>query len=421
MLRCELHQLEGNRQLWADWRDLLTRVKPELQILTPEWFLVWGRSIGSQAPWTSGIEVVAVYEDSSRKLCGLFPVGHPKVGLMRVNAMAGYYQPSRVILADQACEYAVGRSIGWFLVELGWSLMQLGPWPMSHKAHLGALSALNELEMPIQKQSSCNVAIADLPPTWQQYQDEVVDRKLLRRLQNADANLRSEYQVEVQHHQRPQTEKLVRELVTTLGQIEKRSWLANDPRGRTRFLGETAQQFWSDLIQESLVPNGQLDCWTMSVDGLPISFVFAVTAGSTRYVIANNYDESFAVHRTGSLLYLAMFEEGFSRGVTRYDFGTNELHYKKYWGAKYLDRMDTFTVATNRIVAGFWKAGIKLKGLLDGRLLTGSADSDQLVSGELLPTSPSRYEQTNLKTVLAEADQELMGKTKDERESVTSA
>lgn len=415
MLRCELHQLEGNRQLWTDWRDLLTRVKPELRLLTPEWFLAWGRSIGSEAPWTTGIEVVAVYEETTRKLCGLFPVGHPKVGLLRVNAMAGYYQPSRVILADESCEYAVGRSIGWFLVELGWSLMQLGPWPMSHKAHLGVLSALNELEMPIHKQSSCNLAIAELPATWQQYQDEVVDRKLWRRIHKSDAKLRCEHQVEVQHHRQPATEQQIRELVTTLGQIEKRSWLTNDPSGRPRFLGETAHQFWSDLIQETLVPNDQLDCWVLSADGLPVSFVFAITAGSTRYVIANNYDESFATYSPGSLIYRAMFEEGYSRGVTRYDFGTNELHYKKFWGAKYLDRMDTFTVSTNRIVAGFLKAGIKLKGLLNG-----STHSDQHVSGEPLPTS-SRHEQKRLKSALAEAEKELTGQTQEERETVTSA
>ena len=109
-----------------------------------------------------------------------------------------------------------------------------------------------------------------------------------------------------------------------------------------------------------------------------------------------------------------MFEEGYSRGVTRYDFGTNELHYKKFWGAKYLDRMDTFTVSTNRIVAGFLKAGIKLKGLLNG-----STHSDRHVSGEPLPTS-SRHEQKRLKSALAEAEKELTGQTQEERETVTS-
>jgi hypothetical protein len=281
------------------------------------------------------------------------------------------------------------------------------------------LSALNELQMPIQKQSSCSVAIAELPATWQQYQDEVVDRKLWRRLPNADAKLRREYQIDVQHHRHP-TEEQAQDLAATLEQIEQRSWLPTDPRGRTRFSGETARRFWSELMPETLVPNDQLDCWVMSANGLPISFVFAVTAGSTRYVIANNYDESFAAHRTGSLLYRIMFEEGYSRGVARYDFGTNELHYKQQWGAKYLDRMDTFTVATNRIVAGFWNAGIKLKSLLDINLLGRSTTAAQHVSGEPLP-SPTSPDQKRLKSVLAEANKELTTQKQVEHEAVVSA
>ena len=413
MFRCELHRLDGNEQLWSDWRDLLQRVKPELRLLTPEWFSVWGHTIGSEAPWTTGIEVVAVYDDADGKLFGLLPVGHPKVGLLRVNAMAGYYQPSRVILADESCEYAVGRSVAWFLVELGWNLIQLGPWPMSHKAHLGALSALNELEMPIQKQSSCGVAIAELPATWSQYRDEVIDRKLLRRLNNAEKQLCRAHQIDVQHHRQP-SEAETRELIATLGQIEQRSWLPNDPRGRPRFMGATAQQFWLELIQQTLIPHDQLDCWTMSADGQPISFVLAMTSGSTRYVIANNYDESFATNRPGSLLYRRMFEEGFSRGVTRYDFGTNELHYKKQWGAQYLDRMDTFTVAANRIVSGFWNAGIKLKGLFDGTLLSRAAQPAQHTSGEPLP-SPAFSDVMPLDSVLAEADELLSEQEAQER------
>lgn len=418
MFRCELHQLDGNEQLWSDWRDLLPRVKPELRMLSPEWFSVWDRSIGSQAPWAGGLEVIAVYGEENRKLFGIFPVGHPQVGLLRVNAMAGYYQPSRVILADQECEYAVGRSIGWFMVELGWNLMQLGPWPMSHKAHLGALSALNELQLPIQKQSSCHVAIAELPDTWQQYRDEVVDQKLLRRINNAEAQLRREHQVEVLHHRAPSAVE-TQALVATLAQVEQRSWLPTDPHGRPRFMDSTAQQFWSELIQQTLIPLDQLDCWVMSADSQPISFVFALTAGSTRYVIANHYDEAFARHRPGSLLYRQMFKEGYSRGVTRYDFGTNELHFKKYWGAKYLDRMETFTVATNRIVAGFWNAGIKLKGLFDGSLLGRSDYTAQHTSGEPLP-SPAFSDLRRLNDVLTEADEVLSDNIQEEQESVAS-
>lgn len=369
MFRCELHRLAGNEALCNQWRDLLTRLRPELRLFGPEWFSAWSQTIGSERPWTGAFDVVAVYCETDGRLVGVMPVAHPKVGLLRVNALGGYFQPWRQILAEPAHESEVGRALGWFMVEMGWSVIQLGPWPVSHKAHRAALSALNDLDMPMQKQSSCDVAIAELPASWEQYQHEVLGTKFLRRLANNDKTISQAHQVEVRHYQTP-NEAQTAEMLAALAHIERRSWLVKAPNGRPRFIADMDQRFWTKLTQEALVPNRQLDCWVMFADGLPISFVFALTAGSTRYVIANQYDEDFAAHRPGSLLYFRMFEEGYSRGLTRYDFGTNELHYKQQWGAKYSDRLDTFTVATNRLVAGLWNAGIKIRGLLDGSLLS---------------------------------------------------
>jgi hypothetical protein len=413
MFRCELHRLEGNDRLWADWRDLLTRVRPELRLFGPEWFSVWGRTIGSQAPWTGALDVAAVYDESDGRLFGVLPVGHPKVGLLRVNALGGYFQPWRLILADESREYDVGRAVGWFLIEMGWNIMQLGPWPMGHEAHQGALSALDELEMPIQTQSSCGLAIAELPATWPQYQDEVVGREFLRKIRTYENKLERDYQLEVRHDRNPSPEE-TGELLAALAQVEQRSWLVNDPRGRPRFIAPTNQRFWCELIQQSLVPNGQLDCWLMRANGQPMSFVFALTSGTTRYVIANNYDETFAAYRTGSVLYRRMFEEGYSRGVTRYDFGTNELHYKKRWGAQYADRIDTFRVSTGRMIAGVWQAGVKLKSLLDGHLWGRPAPAAQLASGELSPTNDER-----LSAILAEADEALSAQQPSEETAGT--
>ena len=137
MFRCELHRLEGNDRLWADWRNLLGRVRPELRLFGPEWFSVWGRTIGSQAPWTGAVDVVAVYDESDGRLFGVLPVGHPKVGLLRVNALGGYFQPWRLLLADQSREYDVGRAVGWYLIEMGWNVLQLG-----YLAHFGSVLCL---------------------------------------------------------------------------------------------------------------------------------------------------------------------------------------------------------------------------------------------------------------------------------------
>lgn len=385
MLHCELQRLEGNDRLQADWHDLLLRVRPELRLFGPEWYSIWNRTIGSQAPWTGDMHAATVHDEQGR-LCGVMPIGHPKVGLLRVNAMGGYYQPWRLILAEQTHEFAVGRALGWFLVEIGWSVLQLGPWPMSHEAHRGALSALNELEMPMQRQNSDELAIAELPATWDECQEATIGRKFLSKIRNYENKLASDHRLELLHLSYP-SDTETSDLLTALAQVEQRSWLADDPRGRPRFTGSVEQRFWSELIQNWLAPQGFFDAWLMLADSQPISFVVAATVDSTRYVIANNYDEAWSKYRVGSQLYREMFTEGYSRGVTRYDFGTNELHYKSRWGAKPADRVESFTVSVNHMVSGFWNAGLKLRSLLDGGLWGRPVPHELLASGEPHPDS----------------------------------
>lgn len=387
MFHCELQRLEGNDRLRDDWHDLLCRVQPDLRLFGPEWYSIWNRTIGAHGPWSGDMQVAAVYDESNR-LCGVMPVGHPKVGLLRVNAMGGYFQPWRLVLAEQAHEFAIGRALGWFLVEIGWSVLQLGPWPMSHEAHRGVLSALKELEMPMQRQNSEELAIAELPTTWDECQDTTLGRKFLRKVRNYENKLAREHQIEVRHLRHPTVDEMAG-FLADVARVEQRSWLANDPRGRPRFIGAVEQRFWAELIQNWLSPQGFFDSWLMLADNEPISFVVAATVGSTRYVIANNYDEAWSDYRTGSQLYRQMFEEGYSRGVTRYDFGTNELHYKSQWGAKPMDRVESFTVSVNHVVSGFWNAGLKIKSLFDGGLWGRPVPHDLLASGEPHPESKS--------------------------------
>jgi hypothetical protein len=297
-----------------------------------------------------------------------------------------------LVLAQQTQEFAIGRAIGWFLVEIGWSVLQLGPWPMSHEAHRGVLSALEELEMPMQRQSSDQLAAAELPATWEQCQAETIGRRFRQKVCTFEKRLAQTHQVEVRHLRHPSVLETT-DLLAALARVEQRSWLADDPRGRPRFTGPVEQHFWSELIQNWLAPQGFFDGWLMLADNEPISFVVAATVGSTRYVLANQYDEAWGDFRVGSQLYRRMFEEGYSRGVRRYDFGTNELHYKGRWGAKAADRVESFAVSVNHVVSGFWNAGLKIKNLLDGRFSGRAAINEQLASGEPRPESVPTHDE----------------------------
>ena len=131
----------------------------------------------------------------------------------------------------------------------------------------------------------------------------------------------------------------------------------------------------------------------MFADNKPISFLMAATVGSTRYVLANNNDnDAWSDFGVCSQLCDLMFAEGRSRGVNRYDFGTGEQVHIPQSGVATTDRVETFTVAINHMVSGFWNAGVKLKTLFDGGLWGRPALHEQLASGEPLPRIAKSHE-----------------------------
>jgi CelD/BcsL family acetyltransferase involved in cellulose biosynthesis len=373
MFRCERQKLDGNARLWCDWRDLLTRTRPELRLFGPEWYSIWAETIGSQKPWTGSLDVVAVYRNTDGVLCGVLPVGRPKIGPLKVHSMAGYYQPWRAILSDPSCEREVGRALGAFVMRQGWSVIQLGPWTQSGDAQQGMLSVLAESGAFLRREASDPLAIVDVPATWDQYRDEVLGKKFAKKIEYYDRKLNREFATELRHYRRP-SEAESQELFAALAQVEQQSWLIKDARGKPRFVTSIQQTFWNRLTREFLSPNDSVDCWLLFANGQPISFVLALTAGGTRYVLANSYVEAFNQYRTGSILYRQMFEEGYTRGVTRYDFGTNELHYKQFWGAEYKDHVETFTVGRNQWIGCALKAAATLKSWMNGSLRKRAAN-----------------------------------------------
>jgi hypothetical protein len=160
-------------------------------------------------------------------------------------------------------------------------------------------------------------------------------------------------------------------LLDDLAAIERRSWLFSRG-GHARFATPDGRALWRSLILRSLVPHGQLDCWLMYLDGRPASFVFGMTAGTVRYVIANNYDEAVKTHRTGSILYRHMMEDGINRGVRLFDFGDCNLHYKRLWGASYQDYLDSTFVAPRSLVGAGAMTALALRDL--ARLLGRRVD-----------------------------------------------
>lgn len=337
-LRCHDHDaltIEGD--LRRDWLELLERLPAEQRIFGPEWIDVWNRTLGREGNFQGKLRVVTARAEDGR-LEGLLPLSRCTMGPFRVLSMAGFWQPFRPLLAAEGRGLEVADAVAAHLLSSDWHILRMGPASRRD----AALERLRELLFDggtrARTQWSGELAVADVPGDWETYVEEILGRKNLKKIEYYERRAGRHGDVEVVHHREPTGEELDR-LLANLCRVEENCWLYGRDSD-LRFVTPTLRSFWKGVIESAFAEGGQFDSWVMYMDARPISFVFSLTSGPTRYVIANNYDEDYKDHRTGNILYRHMFEDGISRGVRRFDIGTGSLHYKKFWGAVGHDRLD---------------------------------------------------------------------------------
>jgi len=344
--------------VWCEWEDLLRRVPDGMKLFGPGWYAIWSATVGSTGRWTGRISVILV-RDRRGTLQGILPLAWGRVGLFRIPAFCGYVQPWRDILAAKGWEEDVGVAMAKCLRKSGTLFAHIGPSQRSSPTFRGLLQSLRDHGAGLVPRRTEALAIADLPASWDEYRQCVVGSKFFRKVGYYERRMERAGHVERTHYRCP-TETDTERVVQDMSRIESRSWLMQAPGGRPRFQSSADQQFWKLLIQDVLAPRDQFDCWILSLQDEPVSFCLTLTADTVRYAIANSYDQAVRDHRTGSTLYRYMMEDAIARGVRHVDFGTGELHYKKYWGATYQDAVDTYAVATNRMVGRLLRLGCAL-------------------------------------------------------------
>ena len=71
----------------------------------------------------------------------------------------------------------------------------------------------------------------------------------------------------------------------------------------------------------------------LCVEGRPISYSLNLDAGSTRYIVANGYDEAFSTHSPGMLLAYHVLRDAAQKGRTIVEWGQGDSGYKSRWCA----------------------------------------------------------------------------------------
>lgn len=359
-LTCEtITALTEGDQLWNDWQGLLDRVRPELRLFGPAWYSLWSETAGSCGRWTGQLRVVTA-RDERHALRGVLALGRGKVGPFTAYSLAGDAQPWRTIVADAEHEADVARVFGKYLARPGGSLLRLGPCRQTAQSTKDLVEAIQDSGAFIQLHHRVPLAVCDAPDTWEDFRNDVLGSKFFRKINYYERRTGRDGEMKIEHIRQPSPEQ-TRRMIDDLGEIERRSWLADAENGRMRFATDAGRALWAGLIDQVLSPYDQVDCWVMSLDGRPVSFCFTLTILPVRYVLANNYDETVKSHRTGSTLYRHMMEDGIHRGVRRFDFGSGELHYKSLWGATYQGSLDSYVVVPNGLVGKLAKAAWAVK------------------------------------------------------------
>lgn len=118
-----------------------------------------------------------------------------------------------------------------------------------------------------------------------------------------------------------------------IAQVEGNCWLAGLEKGAaTQFRDPAQRRIWERAALDPVLAS-MIFGSVMTVGAVPAAFTFGIEVGTTRYYIANNYDERFARHSPGKILLYRDFELCAERGIQRISWGSGDAGYKTGMGA----------------------------------------------------------------------------------------
>jgi CelD/BcsL family acetyltransferase involved in cellulose biosynthesis len=123
------------------------------------------------------------------------------------------------------------------------------------------------------------------------------------------------------------------EIFDALAEIERRSWVATETNGKdAKFMAPHNRLFWENAARDPAIAE-MMSAAILYVGGEPAAFSFDLDVGAVKHAIANSYDERFAKHSPGKLLYYRNLVRAMERGIRLVDWGAGDGGYKSTIGA----------------------------------------------------------------------------------------
>jgi hypothetical protein len=363
------------------WEELLKQAPPFQQLLSYEWYDSWAQTCAIRPPWTSRIRVLEAVSETGQTV-GLLPLAFRREKGVTFLSLAGYFQPVRGLLClPEMAEVVCRALVGTLINECrDWSALRFGPFDTATQERLALVEQLRSVGLRcLVIPRNRTIVAQNIPDSFEEYARLWLGHQFAKDIRYFERRLRREGHVDIRHFHNPQ-EPDITTLLEGCGEIERNSWLFG-AGGNVRFQTDTDRDFWRQAISRSLSPRGQFDAWVLYFNDKAVSFSVTITVGPYRYMIANQFDEAFKKHSTGSILYFHAFEDACRSGVRFVDFAPGDLHYKSRFGGKETDlRMEV--LAFRRSLVGFLLAGA-IGSLYRLRKLLGSTPSGRRVNSFL--------------------------------------
>jgi CelD/BcsL family acetyltransferase involved in cellulose biosynthesis len=136
-----------------------------------------------------------------------------------------------------------------------------------------------------------------------------------------------------------------------LARIEAASWIASKTDGRdSKFLNPAHRKVWESAATDPALAR-MMSAAILDIGGRPAAFSFDLDCGPVKYAVANSYDEAFARHSPGKVLYYRNLVRAMERGIGLVDWGVGDGGYKRTIGAEAGPEMVDLLFVRNRAAA----------------------------------------------------------------------
>lgn len=293
------------------------------------------------------VSTIVARTDDGRPFAAL-PTIAAQRWLPRLRTVAGSYWPFRSpVIAEGVAPDAIAAMIAHPRFRRMLSpLWRMGP--------VHADDPLAELVLEAARSDGWTVLTRSLGRTWRLDlaalgRDGGWPRKsTLRRLRGYERSLAAHGPVRVQSISGGEWNP---EVVETLAEIERNSWLGEAGRARDpKFLDRRRRQRWLRALEDPAIADA-LSATLLYAGEWPVAFSFDLRAGPVQYSIASSYDRRLAACRPGKIVTYHQFDHALAAGVVLIDLGAGDSGYKREMGAEPGPEIRDHLIIRHRLLA----------------------------------------------------------------------